>query len=156
MTDTQGAGIMNKLFDGYAPWFGAIPQRKSGAIVSDRSGKITTFACLGMVDRGELFLDVGTEGNPIQELTHGVTVTDKWMEEMIDGDVEKRKIWAKVIQRRGEIGYPYIFFTDKANNGAPDVYQDKNLRINASNLCTEITLHTKSSKYESGENFLHF
>ena len=61
MTDTQGAGIMNKLFDGYAPWFGAIPQRKSGAIVSDRSGKITTFACLGMVDRGELFLDVGTE-----------------------------------------------------------------------------------------------
>ena len=61
MTDTQGAGIMNKLFDGYSPWFGAIPQRKSGAIVSDRSGKITTFACLGMVDRGELFLDVGTE-----------------------------------------------------------------------------------------------
>ena len=64
MTDTQGAGIMNKLFDGYAPWFGAIPQRKSGAIVSDRSGKITTFACLGMVDRGELFLDVGTEVYP--------------------------------------------------------------------------------------------
>ena len=61
MTDTQGAGIMNKLFDGYAPWFGPIPQRKSGAIVSDRSGKITTFACLGMVDRGELFVDVGTE-----------------------------------------------------------------------------------------------
>ena len=61
MTDTQGAGIMNKLFDGYAPWFGLIPQRKSGAIVSDRSGKITTLACLGMVDRGELFVDVGTE-----------------------------------------------------------------------------------------------
>ena len=61
MTDTKGAGIMNKLFDGYAPWFGPIPQRNSGAIVSDRNGKVTTYACVGMVDRGELFLDVGTD-----------------------------------------------------------------------------------------------
>ena len=60
MTDTKGAGIMNKLFDGYAQWFGPIPQRNSGAIVSDRNGKVTTYACVGMVDRGELFLDVGT------------------------------------------------------------------------------------------------
>ena len=61
LTDTQGAGIMNKLFDGYAPWFGPIPQRVSGAIIADRYGKVTTYACLGMVDRGELFVDVGTE-----------------------------------------------------------------------------------------------
>ena len=37
------------------------------------------------------FLDIGTEGNPIQELTHGVTVTDQWMEEMVGGDTEKKK-----------------------------------------------------------------
>ena len=61
MTDTQGAGIMNKLFDGYAPWFGSIPQRNTGALVSDRKGKVTTYACIGMVDRGELFINVGTE-----------------------------------------------------------------------------------------------
>ncbi len=61
MTDTQGAGIMNKLFDGYQPWFGPIPQRNSGALVSDRNGKVTTYACIGMVDRGELFVSVGTE-----------------------------------------------------------------------------------------------
>ena len=61
LTDTQGAGIMNKLFDGYQPWFGMIPQRNSGAIVADRPGKVTTYACLGMDDRGELFLDVGNE-----------------------------------------------------------------------------------------------
>ena len=61
LTDTQGAGIMNKLFDGYAPWFGPIPQRVSGAIIADRYGKVTTYACLGMVDRGELFVEVGTE-----------------------------------------------------------------------------------------------
>ena len=61
MTDTRGAGIMNKLFDGHAPWFGPIPQRSSGALVADRNGKVTTYACVGMADRGELFLNVGTE-----------------------------------------------------------------------------------------------
>ncbi len=61
MTDTQGAGIMNKLFDGYGSWFGKIPQRNSGALVADRNGSVTTYACLGMVDRGELFIEVGTE-----------------------------------------------------------------------------------------------
>jgi len=61
MTDTQGAGIMNKLFDGYAPWFGRIPQRNSGALVADRKGKVTAYACFGMVDRGDLFVSVGTE-----------------------------------------------------------------------------------------------
>lgn len=38
------------------------------------------------------------------------------------------------------MGYPYIFFTDNANNKAADVYQDKKLPIYASNLCTEIML----------------
>ena len=61
LTDTQGAGIMNKIFDGYAPWFGRIPQRNSGAIVADRNGKVTNYACIGMADRGELFVNVGTE-----------------------------------------------------------------------------------------------
>ena len=61
MTDTQGAGIMNKLFDGYETWFGRIPQRNSGALVADRKGRVTTYACIGMVDRGELFITVGTE-----------------------------------------------------------------------------------------------
>ena len=61
MTDTNGAGIMNKLFDGHAFWFGPIPQRNSGALVADRHGKVTAYACIGMVDRGELFLNVGTE-----------------------------------------------------------------------------------------------
>ena len=61
MTDTQGAGIMNKLFDGYAPWFGKIPQRNSGALVADRNGKVTTYACIGMADRGDLFVSVGEE-----------------------------------------------------------------------------------------------
>lgn len=90
----------------------------------------------------EEFLEIGTEGNPIQELTHGVTVTDKFMEEMIAGDKKKRKLWAQVIQRRVEMGYPYIFFTDNVNNYTVDVYKDKKLPIRHSNLCSEIMLPT--------------
>ena len=51
---------MNTLFENYEPWYGPIPQRQTGALVSDRSGKTTTYASLSMVDRGELFVDVGT------------------------------------------------------------------------------------------------
>ena len=106
------------------------------------------------------FLNIGTEGNPIQELTHGVSVTNEWMKEMIDGDMEKRNTWAKVLQRRGEIGYPYIFFKDNANNGAPEVYKKNNYSINASNLCTEIMLPT-NDKWSfvcclSSINVLHY
>jgi len=61
LTDTKGSGIMNTLFDSYAPWFGNIPQRNNGVLVADRPGKVTTYASLGMVDRGELFTSVGTE-----------------------------------------------------------------------------------------------
>lgn len=61
MTDTKGAGVMNTLFVGYEPWAGAIAQRLSGTLVSDRIGRVTAYASLAMVDRGILFIDVGTE-----------------------------------------------------------------------------------------------
>jgi ribonucleoside-diphosphate reductase alpha chain len=61
---------------------------------------------------------------------------------MVDGDQEKRKIWAKIIQRRTEIGYPYILFSDTVNNNTVDVYKDKGMRIHGSNLCSEICLPT--------------
>ncbi len=161
-------GMMSKLGGGTSGYFGNIRHR--GAKVKDNgeaSGSVHIMQLFetmvdvvsqGSVRRGRFspylpvehediseFLDIGTEGNPIQELTHGVTVTDQWMEEMVGGDTEKRNIWAKVLQRRGEIGYPYIFFTDSANKGKVDVYKDKDLKINASNLCTEIMLPSNDS-----------
>jgi ribonucleotide reductase alpha subunit len=90
----------------------------------------------------EEFLSIGTEGNHIQELTHAVCVSDEWMKQMIAGDTAKRSIWAKVLQRRSQIGYPYIFFSDTANNNTVDVYKDKRLLIYGSNLCSEIALPT--------------
>jgi len=88
------------------------------------------------------FLEIGGEGNPIQNLQYGITVTDEWMEEMKAGDSEKRKIWAKIIQRRSEFGFPYIMFKDNSNNNSP--YKELGLEITASNLCSEIQLPTDS------------
>ena len=156
-------GMMSKLGGGTSGYFGKIRHRgaaiknngeASGAVhimrlfesmvdvVSQGSVRRGRFSPYLPIDHPDIleFLEIGKEGNPIQELTHGVTVTDNWMQEMIDGDDQKRTVWAKVLQSRGEMGYPYIFFTDNANNGAADVYKDKNLPIYASNLCTEIML----------------
>ncbi len=156
-------GMMSKLGGGTSGYFGKLRHRgaevknngsSSGAVhIMQLFEKMVDVVSQGSVRRGRFspylpidhpdikeFLEIGTEGNPIQELTHGVTVSDQWMQEMIDGDVAKRTIWAKVLQRRGEIGYPYILFRDNANNGTVDVYKDKKLEIYASNLCTEIML----------------
>jgi len=59
MTDTKGSGILNTNFEGYEPWFGPIPQRNAGALVADRPGKVSTYACHGVADRGDLFLNPG-------------------------------------------------------------------------------------------------
>lgn len=61
LTDTKGSGIMNTLFDGFDEWAGSIPQRNTGALVADRAGRVTAYACQGMEDRGELFIPVGMQ-----------------------------------------------------------------------------------------------
>jgi ribonucleoside-diphosphate reductase alpha chain len=104
-----------------------------------RRGSFAAYLPIDHIDIEE-FLNIKDTGNAIQELSIGVCVSDEWMKKMIDGDKQARKIWGKVIKKRFESGYPYIFFSDTANNAAPQVYKDKGLRINNSNLCSEIFL----------------
>ncbi len=176
-------GMMSKLGGGTSGYFGKLRHRgapvknngkSSGAVhIMQLFEKMVDVVSQGSVRRGRFapylpidhpdvmeFLEIGSEGNPIQELTHGVTVSNKWMEEMRDGDVEKRTIWAKVLQSRSEVGYPYILFRDNVNNNAADVYKDKNHEIYASNLCTEIMLPS-NEKWSfvcclSSINLLHY
>lgn len=160
---TSEVGMMSKFGGGTSGYFGNLRHRgapikdngeSSGAVhfmklfestmdvVSQGSTRRGRFAPYLPIDHPDIeeFLKIGTEGDPIQELTHGVIVTDKWMNAMVAGDPEKRALWAKVIQRRVEIGYPYIFFDDAVNNNTVDVYKDKELKIYASNLCSEVML----------------
>lgn len=111
-------------------------------VVSQGSVRRGSFAAYLPIDHTDIeeFLNIKDTGNKIQDLSIGVCVSDEWMKKMIGGDSQARKIWAKVIKKRFESGYPYIFFTDNANNQAPQVYKDKGLVINNSNLCNEIML----------------
>ena len=156
-------GMLMKNGGGTSGYFGAVRHR--GAPITDSgesSGSVhfmqmyDTLASVvsqGSVRRGffaayqdiehpdaDEFLDIGTEGNPIQGLTTGIVVSDKFINDMKNGDTEKRRLWAKVLQTRSEIGYPYILFGDNVNNNKPQVYIDKNMKIHASNMCAEIAL----------------
>jgi ribonucleoside-diphosphate reductase alpha chain len=94
----------------------------------------------------EEFLECREEGNPIQHLSLGVTITDAWMESMLSGDKDKRRIWMRILRKRSETGYPYIFFTDTVNRAAPQAYKDKGRRILGSNLCSEIALSSNADE----------
>jgi len=156
-------GMLMKNGGGTSGYFGAI--RGRGAPIQDAgesSGSVhfmqlfDTLASVvsqGSVRRGffaayqniehpdaDEFLDIATEGNPIQGLTTGITVSDQFIEDMKAGDSQKRALWAKVLQRRSEVGFPYILFSDNVNNGRPQVYKDKDMRVHASNMCAEIAL----------------
>lgn len=124
-----------------------------------RRGMVATYIDIEHGDIEE-WLNIRKEGSPIQDIYWGVCVGNDWLDEMRKGDRYKREIWAKVLQTRSETGVPYIFFKDNANNNKPDVYRDRNLKINASNLCVEIMLpSTKDESFVcclSSVNLLHF
>ena len=161
--------IMTKHGGGTSAYFGAIRPRGSkiscggestGAVhfmelynklmnvVSQGNVRRGSFAAYLPIEHGDIeeFLEIRSEGHDIQEMSFAVTITDKWMKEMIEGDKEKRKIWSKVIKKRFESGYPYITFIDTVNNNAPQIYKDKGLKIWAKNLCNEICLSTSEDE----------
>jgi len=106
------------------------------------------------------WLNIKTEGDPVQDIYYGVIVGDDWFESMINGDAEKRAKWAKIIETRINIGVPYIIFRGNMNDGKPQVYKDKDYKINASNLCTEIALPASADESFvcclSSMNALHY
>jgi len=150
--------MMSKLGGGTSAYFGDIRPRgshiTSGGTATGVHHQLTvfnstvnyvsqgnvrrgSFAAYLPIDHGDImeFLSIRGDGNSIQDLSIGVCVSDEWMRSMLEGDKEKRKVWGAVIKKRFESGYPYLFFTDNANNAAPQVYKDKDKKIRASNLC---------------------
>ena len=164
ITHKMGEVIMQtKIGGGTSGYFGELRHRGTAVTDNGKSSGAVSFMKLfdtamdvvsqGGVRRGafaayldidhddvEEFLQIRDIGNPIQNLFMGVCVPDYWMHEMIEGDTDKRRVWAKVLESRQQKGMPYIFFTDNVNRNKPQVYKDKGLTINASNLCSEIML----------------
>lgn len=170
ITHKLGEVIMQtKIGGGTSGYFGELRERGSAVTDNGKSSGAVSFMKLfdtamdtisqGGVRRGAFaayldidhadileFLEIKNIGNPIQNLFTGVCVPDYWMHDMIDGDMKKREIWAKVLESRQQKGLPYIFFTDNVNKNKPQVYKDKQYTIHASNLCAEIALPSNTNE----------
>jgi len=156
-------GEMTKLGGGTSGYFGEIRPRGSPITNNGKSNGSYSFTelfdtAINVVSQGETrrgqfagyidvehddleeWLNIKTEGDPIQDIFYGVIIGDEWFQEMVDGGDKKRQKWAKIIETRINIGVPYIIFRDNMNDGRPQVYKDRDYEINASNLCTEIAL----------------
>ena len=135
---------------------------KVANIVSQSNVRRGSMAAYLDVDHPDLeeFLRIRTEGNPIQELSIGVCISNEWMRGLLNKENDKLKIWGQIIKKRFESGYPYIHFTGNANEQAPAVYKDKGAKIYASNLCNEIQLSSdKDTSFVcvlSSINLLHY
>lgn len=176
-------GMMSKHGSGTSGYFGSLRPRGSDIrdggkssgpahfmelfdtvadVVSQTGVRRGSFAAYLPIEHDDIeeFLQIREDGHPIQRMSLGITVSDAWMNSMIEGNVAKRKIWALVIKKRFESGYPYIMFSDTANRNAPDVYKDKGMTIYSSNLCSEILLPTTENESFvcdlSSMNLLHF
>lgn len=156
-------GVMTKHGGGTSAYFGSVRGRgtpiscggestgsvhfmelynKLMNVVSQGNVRRGSFAAYLPIDHKDIeeFLEIRSEGHDIQEMSFGVCVSDEWMKAMVGGDKDKRKIWAKVLTKRSETGYPYIMFSDTVNNNAPQIYKEKGKTIHNSNLCSEIAL----------------
>lgn len=113
------------------------------SVVSQGSARRGIFAAYLPVEHPDIkeFLQIRKTGHIIQEMNFAVNIGDEWMQSMVDGDKKKREIWALIIKKRFETGYPYLHFVDTVNNDAPQVYKDKGMKIKASNVCNEIALY---------------
>jgi ribonucleoside-diphosphate reductase alpha chain len=172
-------GMMTKMGGGTSAYFGELRSRGSEIsaggnsngpvhfmelyetmtnVVSQSNVRRGSFAAYMPIEHPDIleFLQIRGDGNPIQNMSIGVTVTDKFMKEMIDGDKDKRKIWGKVVQKRYESGYPYIMFSDTVNKNKPK----ESGKIYSSNLCSEICLSTTEEESFvcclSSMNLLHY
>lgn len=131
-------------------------------VISQGSARRGSFAAYLPIEHPDIeeFLQIRSDGHAIQNMSIGVTITDKWMKSMIEGDKDKRETWTKVIKKRFETGYPYIFFTDTVNKSAPAIYKEKKRKINSSNLCSEICLSSNEEEsfvcVLSSLNLLHW
>jgi len=176
-------GVLTKQGGGTAGYFGKIRPRGSvinnngvtngsvammelfqtvTGVISQGQARRGFFAAYQDVDHGDFweFIKCRDEGHAIQDLAIGVCISDDFMIRAKDGDPEARKRLMAIHKKRDESGFPYIFFSDNVERGKPQVYKDKKMRINHSQMCTEIIEYTDAEKTFvcclSSVNLLHW
>jgi GTP-binding protein len=85
LTETRGTGILHHLFEDYEPWFGELRTRSNGSLVADRYGVVTAFAMTNLQERGQLFVEPGTE------VYEGMIVGENSRADDMDVNITKEK-----------------------------------------------------------------
>ena len=85
MTDTKGNGIINTIFEGYAPYKGDIAYRKQGSLIAFESGESVTYGLFSAQDRGTLFIGAG------EKVYAGMVIGSSSRAEDIELNVCKKK-----------------------------------------------------------------
>jgi ribonucleoside-diphosphate reductase alpha chain len=85
-----------------------------------------------------------SKGDPRQWIDSniGVTISDAFMEDMIENGGYKQELFGETLRTRLMSGSPYMVFIDNVNRQNPDCYKERNLNVSLSNLCSEIVLYT--------------
>ena len=162
-------GMLSKFGGGTAGYFGDLRPRgakikdngvSSGAVhfmeifqaVSNtvnqgnsRRGHFAAYLPIEHQDYSE-FLQAKSEGHPLQDISIAVTVSDEFMEKLVERDTDAEERWVKLIQKKFETGYPYVLYTGNVNKNKPQVYKDKGMIIKHSQMCIEIMEYTDDKK----------
>jgi GTP-binding protein len=85
LTETRGTGILHHVFERWEPWHGELRTRPTGSLVADRRGQATSYAILGLQERGSLFIAPGNE------LYEGMIVGENSRSEDLDVNASKPK-----------------------------------------------------------------
>ena len=96
LTETRGTGILHHVFDGYEPWQGELRTRPNGSLVADRAGVATSHALLNLQQRGELFIEPGTD------VYEGMIIGENARAEDMDVNPAKEKKLTNVRSSTGE------------------------------------------------------
>ena len=147
--DIRGRGKQikgNGKSEGIIPWMKVLDATTIAVSQgSTRRGASAIYLPIEHLDIEE-FLNIrrptGDANRRCLNLNHGVCISDKWMKELIEGDIKKRLLWQEILKCRVETGEPYLFFTDNVNKSNPECYIKNDLSVKTSNICTEIFLHT--------------
>lgn len=143
----RGAPIRgNGVSEGIIPWLKCYDSTTTAV----SQGAVRRGASAAYLDINHLDIDefirirrpTGDNNRQCQNIHHAVVVDDKFMNRLEAREEKAVNLWKEILKTRFETGEPYIMFGDNVNKANPQAYINNNLKVETSNICTEITLFT--------------
>ncbi len=102
LTDTRGTGILTHVFAGWGEWAGDLPGRPTGALVSDRAGRTTSYAAENIQERGTLFVA------PAEEVYEGMIIGENSREGDMFVNIAKEKKLTNIRAAGADVSAPLV------------------------------------------------